>query len=163
MDERQRRTLSKASQIAIYRRDGWLCYWCKQPVIFAPTMRLLELELRKSGFEGNIAYYHSGWSRAGAPLLDQLGATIDHKEASSTGGAGGTDNLATACWKCNVRKGAKNLEKWDARHKAAPVKGRYGEPQHWDGLSALFVMLAKRDPATLTPNEREWLRAMQSP
>jgi 5-methylcytosine-specific restriction endonuclease McrA len=117
-DKVSRPPMPRALQVAVFRRDGWLCYWCKQPVIFAPTMRLLELELRKSGFEGNIAYHHPGWARAGAPLLDQLGATIDHKEASSIGGAGSLDNLATACWKCNVRKNAKTLEIWDARLKS---------------------------------------------
>jgi hypothetical protein len=35
-----------------------------------------------------------------------------------------------------------------------PIKGKYGEPQHWDGLSALFVVLG------LTVSERDWLRVL---
>jgi len=36
------------------------------------------------------------------------------------------------------------MAEWDQRHKHRPVKGKYGEPQHWDGLTAVFVMLAER-------------------
>jgi 5-methylcytosine-specific restriction endonuclease McrA len=52
-----------------------------------------------------LAYHHANWSRQGAPLLDLLGAVIDHIEAFSTGGASDIENLATACNKCNGRKG----------------------------------------------------------
>ena len=33
-----RRPLPKPLQVAVFRRDGWLCCWCKRPVIFAPVM-----------------------------------------------------------------------------------------------------------------------------
>ena len=49
--------LSKQRQVAIFRRDRWLCWSCKKPVIFAPAMRLLEREILKSGFTGSLAYY----------------------------------------------------------------------------------------------------------
>jgi hypothetical protein len=93
-------------------------------------------------------------------LLDEIGATIEHLEAFSAGGASDLDNLATACWKCNVRKGAATLVKWDVRAKQNPVKGKYGEPQSWDGLSSMFVMLARRDPGALTTTEKRWLKAL---
>ena len=70
------------------------------------------------------------------------------------------DNLATACNKCNGRKSAKTRVKWGARPMEKPVKGKYGEPQNWDGLSSLFVMLAQRNQAALTASERDWLRAL---
>jgi hypothetical protein len=40
------------------------------------------------------------------------------------------------------------------------MKGKDGEPQHWDGLSTLFVMLAQRDPVGLTASEKGWLKAL---
>jgi hypothetical protein len=50
---------------------------------------------------------------------------------------------------------------WDQRHKNKPVKGKYGEPQHWDGLSSVFIMLAGRFPEKLTSGEKEWLKALK--
>jgi len=157
-----RKPISKAVQVAVFRRDGWLCCWCKRPVIFAPVMRFLEREIRASGNADRLSYYHAHWTRDGAPLLDLLGAVIDHIEAHSAGGADQIDNLVTACNKCNGRKSAATLDRWGERPMEKPVKGKYGEPQHWDGLSSLFVMMAKSDPAVLTAGERGWLRALQS-
>jgi hypothetical protein len=46
------------------------------------------------------------------------------------------------------------------RHPPEPVKGKYGEPIHWDGLSVLFILLAQRDESSLTATEKEWLKAL---
>ena len=123
-------------------------------------MKYLERELRRSGQDEPVAYYHAHWTRADSPLLDELGAVIDHTHAFSRGGADSAENLITACNRCNGRKSAAPVEKWEQRPKPKPVKGRYGEPQHWDGLSTLFVMLARRDPQSLTLGEREWLKEL---
>jgi 5-methylcytosine-specific restriction endonuclease McrA len=160
--KRTRKSLSKALQIAIYRRDAWLCRWCKRPVTFAPAMKLLGLEVGTAGHAARLAYHHSSWTREGAPLLDELGATIEHVKAFSTGGACSEENLCTACWKCNVRKSSAALEKWEERQKRKPIKGKYGEPKDWDGLAAVFVMLAERDPTRLTVEERQWLKALKA-
>jgi hypothetical protein len=125
-------------------------------------MKLLELELRASGSRDRVAYYHAHWTRDGAPLLDLLGAVIDHVEAFSTGGGDEIDNLVTACNKCNGRKSAATLAEWGRRPTEKPVKGKYGEPQNWDGLSFLFAMLARRDRSSLTVGELGWLRALES-
>lgn len=123
-------------------------------------MKYVERELRASGNADRISYYHAHWTRDGAPLLDLLGAVIDHVEAFSTGGVDHIDNLATACNKCNGRKSAATLDQWGERPMDRPVKGKYGEPQNWDGLSSLFVMLAQHNLAMLTAGERGWLRAL---
>jgi 5-methylcytosine-specific restriction endonuclease McrA len=124
-------------------------------------MRLLEREMRKAGRTEPLAYYHAHATRAGAPLLDELWAVIDHVEAFSTGGANSKENFATACNKCNGRKGSAPVDKWGNRIMRKPVKGKYGEPQHWDGLSGVFVMLAERDPVGLTPSEKAWLKVLR--
>ena len=144
--ERKRKNLPKPLQAVIYRRDGWLCCWCKRPVIFSPAVKFLELELRNAGHAGPLAYYHRNGTRDGSPLLDELAASIDHVEAFSTGGACDEENLRTSCWKCNTRKNAAPVSDWDQRHKNKTVKEKYGEPQHWDGLSSVFIMLAGRFP-----------------
>jgi 5-methylcytosine-specific restriction endonuclease McrA len=123
-------------------------------------MKYLEREVRKTGSDSPLAYHHAHWTREGAPLLDLLGAVIDHIEAFSTGGASDIENLATACNKCNGRKSAATPAKWGERPMDKPIKGKYGEPQNWDGLSTLFVILAERARDGLTKSERDWLRAL---
>ena len=158
---KKRAVLPRELQVSIFRRDGWLCCWCKRPVIFAPVMKYLERELRNSGHSGKVAYYHERWTRDGAPLLDELGAVIDHVAAFSSGGPCSKENLVTACNKCNGRKNAAPLDRWNQRAMRKPVKGKYGEPQHWDGLSSFFVMLTERDATRLTAAEKGWLRALK--
>jgi hypothetical protein len=158
----RRKQLSKADQLKIFRRDGWLCCWCKKPVVFAPTLRLIEMEIRNAGDEGPLAYYHAHWTRNGAPLLDELGGVLDHVEAFSSGGPCDPENLVTSCAKCNGRKGNEPLSRWETRSKRTPIKGKYGEPQNWDGLTALFAMLAERNLTRLTAGEKEWLKAINN-
>jgi 5-methylcytosine-specific restriction endonuclease McrA len=155
-----RPSLSKTLQLSVFCRDGWICRWCNRPVIFAPVMRLIERDVREIGKEPPLSYYHAHWTRDGAPLLDELGAVIDHVKALSTGGAHGEENFATACNKCNGRKNSAPLEKWSRRPQHKPIRGKYGEPQRWDGLSALFVILAQRNPVGLTVSEKAWLKVL---
>lgn len=159
--KRARARLTKKLQISIFRRDGWLCCWCKKPVIFAPAMKYVEREVRTFGHEGRLAYYHAHWTRDGSPLLDELGAVIDHVEAFSSGGPCIEENLVTACSKCNVRKSAFTVGKWKEKPQRAPVKGKYGEPQNWDGLSTLFLVLARRADGSITAAELEWVKALE--
>ena len=107
-----------------------------------------------------MALFHNNWSRDGAPLLDELGATVDHIVAHKRDGAHTQENFVTACAKCNVRKSDGELAAWLQRDKRKPVKGKYGEPIAWDGLSGLFVVLAWRVPANLTMYEQAWLKAL---
>jgi len=157
---RNREKISKEVQVAIFRRDGWLCRWCRKPVIFAPVMKFIEHELKQSGYTGNLSYFQTNWSRKDAPLLDELGAVIDHVEAFSTGGSSEIENLVTACNKCNARKSSAGSSKWDERRPRKFVKGKYGEPIYWDGLSNLFVMLASKDLDNLSSLESEWYKAL---
>jgi 5-methylcytosine-specific restriction endonuclease McrA len=158
--DRKRRPPSKAVQLTIFKRDGWLCRWCRKPVIFAPVMKLVERELRQSGYKGDLAYYHAHWTRQGAPLLDQLGGVIDHVEAFSAGGPDSIENLVTACNKCNGQKSSASAAKWGERRPSKFVKGKYGEPVYWDGLLNLFVLLACRDSNGLSVSEQQWLAAI---
>lgn len=160
MRGKPRSPMPKELQLSIFRRDGWLCCWCKRPVIFAPVMKFLERHLRQSGRDGRLAYYHAHWTRDGAPLLDELGAVIDHVEAHSIGGLDTEDNLATACNKCNAHKSNASATKFRERSLRKPVKGKYGEPQHWDGLSGVFLILAQRDQVGLTASDKAWLREL---
>jgi 5-methylcytosine-specific restriction endonuclease McrA len=160
MESLKRVPLSKAAQVEIFRRDHWLCRYCLRPVVFAPAMRLLEREVRRAGYTGPMAYYHAHATRDGAPLLDELWAVLDHANAHARGGQNDDANLVTARNKCNGRKSDQPLPEWDLRDKDKPIKGRYGEPEYWDGLSQVFVVLAQRDESDLTATERQWLKAL---
>jgi len=158
---RKRKSLPKVVQLSIFQRDNWLCHWCKRPVIFSPAFKLLESELRGAGFT-NLAYYHPNGTRRDSPLLDELAACIDHVQAFSAGGTCSEENFRTACWKCNLRKNDAPLKTWEQREKRSPVKGKYGEPKNWDGMAALFMFLAERNPSQLTAYDKDWLKALRS-
>jgi hypothetical protein len=155
-----RMPLSKSLQVEVFRPDGWLCHLCKRPVIFAPVMRLLERDVRMAGNGKRLASDNECWTREGAPLLDLLAGVIDHVKAFAKGGTSDVGNLATACCKCNAQKSHATRDQYLARSNKKSVKGRYGEPKNWDGLSLLFATLAQRDPTTLTASEKGWLRAL---
>jgi 5-methylcytosine-specific restriction endonuclease McrA len=156
------RPLPHEQQVAIFRRDRWLCRWCGKPVIFAPALKYLERDLRERGYKGKLAYFQLNFTRHGAPLLDELAVVLDHVEAAARGGANGSANLVTACNKCNMKKSDLPLDKWNEKHPAPkPIRSKYGEPEDWDGFSSLFVMLAERFVEELTPSERNWLSVLK--
>ena|SRR2546422_170718 len=163
MGARSRKPISKLVQVRVFRRDGWVCRWCGRPVIFGPAMRYLDALARSHGVKDSLAYFHPNWTRRDAPLLDHLGAVIDHVEAHSRGGLDAEDNFATACSKCNARKNATALNDFTSRSPRRSVVSRYGEPVAWDGFSTLFLVLARQMPAMVTPSEAEWLKALDTP
>src|SRR5947207_372505 len=96
--------IPKGLQVRVFRRDGWICRWCGRPVIFAPAMKYLERFIRASGVTEPISYHDAHWTRRNAPLLDHMGAVIDHMKAHSRGGSDVVENFTTACNKCNANK-----------------------------------------------------------
>jgi hypothetical protein len=61
-----------------------------------------------------------------------------------------------------MRKSAIPAEEFRTGSPFHPVKGKYGEPTQWDGLSTLFMVLMKQAPSNASPTERDWLRALES-
>ena len=157
----RRAAISKDLRVEVFRRDGWICHWCGRPVIFAPTLRYLEHIARSSDFDEPLAYYHPHWTRRDAPLLDDMGAVIDHVDSHSGGGKNDKTNLVTACCKCNELKSDAKFQVFQAKLHRHNVKGKYGEPEHWDGLSTLFVILVEGNRRMASSTERDWLRALK--
>lgn len=147
-------------QVRVLFRDGWICRWCRRPVVFGPALRLLQEFAAGSGYSRPLAYFHKNWSRAGAPLLDHMGAVIDHVEAFAKGGVHEEANFVVACNKCNTRKNDHHAADYERRNPPRPVRGKYGEPEHWDGLASMFLVLAARG-ATLGPSEARWEKALR--
>ena len=123
-------------------------------------MRLLEIEVRAGGHNGPLAYSNLNWARTMSPLLDELGATLDHVQAHSAGGSDTNDNFCTACTKCNYRKGKSEVAYFLGRNPTKAISSKYGDPQHWDGLSAVFTALAARHPLGLTSADKQWLKVL---
>jgi 5-methylcytosine-specific restriction endonuclease McrA len=133
ISERQRTPVPKDDQVKVFFRDGWLCSWCRRPTVFPLTFKLLS-ETVNSQLPGvPIAMWNNNWRRDKAPLLDELGACIDHREAFSAGGAHDISNFTTSCGKCNTRKSARLADEWRKVSNHWTVKGKHGEPVHWDG------------------------------
>jgi len=157
----KRAALSKKLQVRLFRRDGWLCRWCRRPVIFAPAMKYLARFMQEQGHKGLLAYWSSAYRRDASPLLDELAAAVDHVTAFSAGGVHDESNFVTACFKCNTRKSASSSDEFHKKYPPRPpVKGMYGEPKAWDGFSALFIVLARQNRSELTRSETEWLEAL---
>jgi hypothetical protein len=124
-------------------------------------MRLLERWVRAQGCSTPLAYHHPNWRRDRAPLLDHLGAVIDHVEAFARGGLHDEPNFVTSCNKCNTRKNSAEVSEFEKRSPLVPVKGKYGEPTEWDGMTSLFLALASQTPADLSASESAWLKALR--
>jgi len=148
-------------QVSVFYRDGWICRWCHRPTVFSPAFRLLAGFVERSGWRGHLAFFHPRWRRDAAPLLDHMGAVIDHVEAYAAGGEHSERNFVTACNKCNARKNSRMAAEYLRERPGRAVKGLYGEPKHWDGLVSLFLVLAQQQ-AQLTPSERAWERALRN-
>ena len=97
---RRRQVITKVVQVSVFERDRWLCRWCLKPVIFPPALRLLQQFVKATVGNRPIAYFHPNWRRDAAPLLDELGASVDHVEAHVHGGLSAIENLATILVAC---------------------------------------------------------------
>ncbi len=150
-----------AKQVEVLFRDSWLCSLCHRPTIFPLAMKYLADFVRDKRYDLPIAYYDFRYRRDQAPLLDHLACVIDHVEAYSRGGVHDRENFAVACNKCNVRKSSAAKEAYLAANPSKRVKGKYGEPKHWDGMASIFVVLAREAPERLTRNERLWLKEIE--
>jgi len=108
-----------------------------------------------------IAIYDGLWRRDKAPLLDELAACIDHIQPITDGGAHDRSNFTTCCNRCNARKSARPAIDFLEESQPWKVKGKYGEPEDWDGLASLFVVLARKTQRPLIRTEKDWLRAIE--
>jgi hypothetical protein len=102
--------------------------------------------------------YHPNWKADSThPAFASRSATLDHVQPIAGGGDPvGLDNLVTACWSCNRRKGDLHL---------AELGWSLVEPRdaRWQGLTELFRPLweaAGRVP--LSEDDHAWMRAVDN-
>jgi HNH endonuclease len=150
-----------STQVEVLFRDAWLCHLCRRPVIFHLALKQLQHLVGSALPHLRVAYWQANWRRDAAPLLDELAASVDHVEAFSRGGAHDASNFRAVCARCNARKSAANAETFLVALRPWRVKGKYGEPKDWDGLSSVFVLLAAQTPEALSVTERQWLKVLR--
>jgi hypothetical protein len=109
-----------------------------------------------------VAYWDKNSRRDAAPLLDKLAASIDHVEPFARGGLHDSSNFAAVCARCNARKSTKTAAAFLTESQPWQAKGKHGEPVAWDGMAAVYVLLARQRVEKLSAAEREWLEAIET-
>lgn len=137
---------------AVYAADSYQCRYCGEKTILTPVMRLLA-RLYPEQFP-----YHPNWKADSThPAFVSRSATLDHIVPIADGGDPiGRENLVTACWGCNRRKGDLRL---------GEIGWSLAEPtdRTWMGLTELYfpLWLAGGQP-DLGEDERWWLQASRN-
>jgi 5-methylcytosine-specific restriction endonuclease McrA len=119
--------LTRTVQGRIFRRDRFHCRYCGARVIPIPIMELLGAVFAER------FPYHPNWKGGEThPAVLSRTAVIDHVTPAAWGGSADDDNLVTACWPCNARKGDLSLARlgWER----LPVDVDDG----WDGLTRFY-------------------------
>jgi hypothetical protein len=149
-ERRVEREPARSVIAGVYARDHYHCRYCGERVILTAVMRLLA-RLYPEQFP-----YHPHWKAdATHPAFISRSATLDHAHPIADGGDPlALDNLVTACWNCNRRKGDLRLDE---------IGWTLAEPldTNWRGLTDLYRPLweATGRPA-LSEDEQTWMRAI---
>ena len=135
----------------IYARDHYHCRYCGERVILTAVMHLVS-KLYPEQFP-----FHRNWKADSThPAFISRSATLDHVEPIAGGGDPvDPDNLVTACWNCNRRKGDLRIDQ---------IGWSLTEPHNkdWKGLTELFHPLweaAGRPP--LSEDDSGWMRVIR--
>lgn len=155
-------SIPKDTKLSVFFRDGWMCQYCGRPTVFHFALR------RAEHFVGGhlpavpLAYYHRNWKHDLAPLLDELGAEISRLNPEVGSDPDDPANLVTACAPCSSKKtGTASRADLLDENERRPAKAKRSEPEHWDGLTALFVAFARDARTDLTDTEDAWLVALE--
>ena len=111
---------------AVYRRDGYRCWYCHIKVVDARVLKLMEKLVGVQNFKSTGK---SNALRHGIALTFR--ATADHVTPLSYGGKTSMENLVTSCWNCNYGKLNALLEEMNI---ADPTKREINEDSKWDGM-----------------------------
>jgi 5-methylcytosine-specific restriction endonuclease McrA len=143
----RRRRLLPEQQLAIFRRDGYVCRYCGAPTVHPAALRALAWIMPET------FPYDPHWRRGRShSLFGEIAAAVDHVVPLSRGGAfRDAGNLVTSCARCQRVKGVWLPEelRWTVR----PPDGG-----GWNGLEDLFLALFRREMEELA----EWRDAMEA-
>jgi HNH endonuclease len=152
---RSARNVPYQLQMAVFRRDKFLCRYCCRRTVIPPVLRLLAV-----AFDQVFPYHPHGLMTACHLGFWRDIASCDHLVPVARLGSSTADNLVTACYMCNSIKQNWLIEelRWELR----PI-----EPNaDWDGLSAslheLLRIYEDRHEGARIPYFRDWLKAVQT-
>jgi hypothetical protein len=144
-----RPVMTRSLMLTVFQRDHWTCRYCGGRTIFTPVMALLG-----TMFPDQFPFHRNWKGGQTHPAVISRSAIVDHVIPGAHGGNWAElDNLATACWPCNARKGDLTLGQlaWDLR----PV-----EDSSWDGLTGSYAQLWELAGSPTSDAHREWLRSL---
>jgi 5-methylcytosine-specific restriction endonuclease McrA len=152
----KRREIGPPLAARVFRRDRFTCRYCSARTIPTPIMRAVSL-LFPAEFR-----YHKNWKVGEThPAINSRSATLDHVKPHAHGGANQSENLVTACWGCNTRKGDRELGDlgWELLEVAET---------DWVGLTDLYprlwdVVEATADPGAVAAERKmhqTWMRVL---
>jgi 5-methylcytosine-specific restriction endonuclease McrA len=145
----QRPRLRRREIAEVFRDDRFQCRYCGGKVIPTPVMELLA-EIYEDTFP-----FHPNWKGGQThPAIISRSAVIDHVNPGAWGSDWRTrDNLVTACWPCNARKGDLSLELlgWEL----LPVS-----EVEWDGLTRFYRPLWNEAGQPKPRLHGSWMQAL---
>lgn len=140
----------------IYRRDRFTCRYCHAKTIPTPIMRAVSL-LFPVEFR-----YHRNWKVGEThPAVNSRSATVEHVRPHAHGGPNEPENLVTACWGCNLRKGDRQLSELGWELLEVAETGWLGLTNYYRPLWDIVEATANPPPS---PSERAmhrtWMRVL---
>lgn len=140
--------LTRQVQGRVYRRDRFSCRYCGAELIPASIMELL------GGLYPDLFPFHPNWKGGQThPAFLSRSPVVDHIEPGASGGDWhALENLVTACWPCNARKGDFTLER--LRWSVLPIG------DGWDGLTRYYHPLWLRAGEPKAAYHRAWMKAL---
>jgi hypothetical protein len=135
----------------VFVRDGFIDRYSGVRLLFVPALRVIS-QVLPAEFP-----YHLNWKTDRTHMAYwELGATIDHVQPITRGGADEMSNWVTTSMARNGAKAGSTLEEIGWR--LHPV----GDPSAWDGMLRWFLEYTAAHPEMrLSPTMREWRRAAE--
>ena len=130
----KRVSLSRKRQLRVYRRDNFVCRYCRRETILHAALEYLAKQCPEQ------LPYHPNWKRSEThPLFYDITTSCDHIVPLSRGGDDDDTNLAATCARCQYMKSDWPLEElnWTLHDR---------EDSDWDGLTGLFVVSFRARP-----------------
>lgn len=130
-NKRNKYVIPKKIQLEVWSRDNWHCRYCHEPIIYGPALKLFDK------INPDHKYFHpNGKIGEMLPLFMWSWASVDHVKPFSKQGENNIENYVSACWKCNLKYGNKEI----GSGKPKPKKILESE---WDGFYELYKKLKK--------------------
>jgi len=146
-----KREYSALEATRVFMRDGFVDRYSGARLLFVPALRVISQVLPEQ------FPYHPNWKTDRTHVAYwELGATIDHVQPVTRGGADETRNWVTTSMAHNSAKAGSTLAEigWTLQ----PA----GDRSQWDGMLRWFLAYTAEHPElALSPAMRRWRRAAE--